>query len=183
MRIVRRMVAVLALLLVAVAGGLAQEPCKRNIEPQGGFSLCVPEGWSIETKADQKFKLLFAPAAETFTASINTKDDESSASLISYVGASIKVILANPPTIGAASIKLVGWTDFATGSGLAGNKAVFETEYKGLLIRTIQYYLDGGKNRKFIVTGTCLLKDKDTFDGVFDRTAKSFRTEIIIVDR
>ena len=173
----------LALLLVAVAVGLAQETCKRDIEPQGGFSLCVPDGWSVETREGQKFKILFAPAAETFTANINVKDDESSASLTSYVGGSIKEILANPPSIAATSIKLVGWTDFATASGLAGNKAVFETEYKGLLIRTVQYYLDDGKNHKFIVTGTCLVKDKDHFDGVFERAAKSFRREIVVVDK
>ena len=176
MRIVKRIVAVFALLLVTAAVGLAQE-CKRDIEPQGGFSLCVPDGWSVETKENQKFKMLFAPAAETFTANINMKDDESSASLTSYVGVSIKEILSNPPSIAATSIKLVGWTDFVTASGLAGNKAVFETEYKGLLIRTVQYYLDDGKNHKFIVTGTCLVKDKDTFDSVFERAAKSFRVD------
>ena len=175
MRIVRRIVAAIALSLFAIAVGQAQESCKRDLEPQGGFSLCVPDGWSLESKEGQKFKMLFAPAGETFTANINMKDDDSSQALTSYVGDSIKTILSNPPNIAATSIKLVGWTDFATASGLAGNKAVFETEYKGLLIRTIQYYLDDGRNRKFIVTGTCLVKDKDAFDSVFDRAAKSFR--------
>jgi len=177
MKVIRRSLVVLGLSLIAISSGLAQETCKRDVEPQGGFSLCVPEGWSVETKPDQKFKLFFAPAAETFTANINLKDDASSASLTSYVGDSIKLVLSNPPKIGAASIKLVGWTDFATASGLNGNKAVFETEYKGLLIRTIQYYLEAGQNHKVIVTGTCLLKDKDTFDSVFDRTAKSLRLD------
>jgi hypothetical protein len=177
MKIIRRSLVVLALLLLAASSGLAQVTCKRNFEPQGGFSLCVPEGWSVEAKPDQKFKLFFAPAAETFTANINLKDDTSSLSLTSYVAASIKQILSNPPAISATSIKLVSWTDFATASGLSGNRAVFETEYKGLLIRTIQYYVDDGQNHKFLVTGTCLLKDKDTFDSVFERSAKSFRVE------
>ena len=176
MRIVKRIAAVLALLLLAAGVGLAQE-CKRDIEPQGGFSLCVPDGWSVETKENQKFKMLFAPAAETFTANINMKDDDSSQALTGYVDASIKEILSNPPAISATSIKLVGRTDFATASGLTGERVAFETEYKGLLIRTIQYYLDDGNNHKFIVTGTCLVKDKDTFDSVFERAAKSFRVD------
>ena len=179
MTIIKRTVTVLALLLIAAAVASAQETCKRDVEPQGGFSLCVPDGWSVETKENQKFKMLFAPAAETFTANINMKDDDSSQALTGYVDASIKEILSNPPAISATSIKLVGRTDFATASGLTGERVAFETEYKGLLIRTIQYYLDDGKNRKFLVTGTCLVKDKDTFDSVFERAAKSFRQEII----
>jgi hypothetical protein len=175
MKFITRGVVVLGLSLIAISSGLAQETCKRDVEP--GLSLCVPIGWSVETKADQKFKTFFAPPAETFTANINLRDDTSSASLKSYVDESIKLVLSNPPEIGAASIKLVGETDFATASGLNGNKVVFETEYKGLLIRTIQYYLEGGQNHKFIVTGTCLVKDKDTFDSVFERAAKSFQVE------
>lgn len=175
MKVIRRSLVVLGLSLIAISSGLAQETCKRDVEP--GFSLCVPEGWTVETKPDQKFKVFFAPAAETFTANINLSDDASSASLTSYVADSIKKILSNPPNIAATSIKLVGWTDFATASGLNGNKAIFETEYKGLLIRTIQYYFNDAQNHKLLVTGTCLVKDKDTFDSVFERAAKSLRLD------
>jgi hypothetical protein len=175
MKLSRKSLAVLGLSLIAISSVGAQEICKRDVEP--GFSLCVPDGWSVETQPDQKLKSFFAPKAETFTANINLRDDPSTASLISYVGQSIKTILSNPPTIAATSIKLVGWTDFATATGLNGNKAIFETEFKGLLIRTVQYYIAAGQDRKFIVTGTCLVRDKDTFDSVFDRAAKSFRVE------
>jgi len=175
MKFIRRSLVVLGLSLFAISSGLAQETCKRYVEP--GFSLCVPDGWSVETQADQKFKAFFAPAAETFTANINLRDESSSASLTSYVADSIKRILSNPPTIAATSIKLVGWTDFATASGVTGNKVIFETEHQGLLIRTVQYYLAAGQSRKFIVTGTCLVKDKDTFDSVFERAAKSLRLD------
>jgi hypothetical protein len=175
MKLIGRSLAVLGLLLIAISGGLAQETCKRDVEP--GFSVCVPDGWSVEAKPDEKFKAFFAPKAETFTANINLRDDTSTAALTSYVGQSIKTILSNPPSISATSIKLVGWTDFATAAGVNGNKAIFETEFKGLLIRTIQYYIDAGQDRKFIVTGTCLVRDKDAFDSVFDRAAKSFRVE------
>jgi hypothetical protein len=175
MKLIGRSLAVLGLLLIAISGGLAQETCKRDVE--SGFSVCVPDRWSVETKANEKLKTLYAPAAETFTANINLRDGTSTASLMSYVGQSIKMVLSNPPSISATSIKLVGWTDFATATGLNGNKATFETEFKGLLIRTVQYYIDGGTDHKFIVTGTCLVRDKATFDSVFDRSAKSFRVE------
>jgi hypothetical protein len=175
MKFITRILVVLALLLLAVSSGLAQETCKRDVDQ--GVSLCVPDGWSVEAQKDQKFKQLFAPTAETFTANINLRDDTSSVLLTSYVAAQIKQILSNPPSLGATSIKLVGSADFATASGVNGNKVVFETEYKGLLIRTVQYYLEPSEDHKVLVTGTCLVKDKDTFDSVFERAARSFRVE------
>ena len=171
----RTVLLVVSVILLGAWSVAAQETCKRNVE--AGFSLCVPDGWSVETQPDQKFKAFFAPKAEPFTANINLRDDTSTASLMSYVGQSIKTILSNPPSISATSIRLVGWMDFATAAGLNGNKAVFETEFKGLLIRTVQYYIDAGQDHKVIVTGTCLVKDKDTFDSVFERAAKSLRVE------
>jgi hypothetical protein len=120
---------------------------------------------------------MFAPATETFTANINIKKEESSLLLSSYAGASIKKVLASSSTLGAASIKLGSWTDFSSTSGLAANKAVFEVEYKGLMITSVQYYFDSGSNQKFVFTGTCLLNDRDAFESIFERAAKSFRLE------
>ena len=177
MRFVRSVVGVLALILFSLSVGLAQETCKRNLEPQGGFSVCVPEGWSVQVRESEKFKMMFAPRAETFTANINIKIEESSTPLSSYAGASIKKVLASSSTLGANSIKLVSWSDFSSTSGLAANRVVFETEYKGLLITTVQYYFDSERNQKFVFTGTCLLKDRDAFESIFERAAKSFRLE------
>ena len=175
MKVLKRSLLVFGVCLIAISNGLAQDTCKRNLE--AGFSLCVPEGWTAEAKPEQKFKMLFAPPGEGFNANINLKEDSSSLSLTAYVGESIKAIMSNPPTIAATNIKLLGWTDFNTSSGLSGNRIVLETEYKGLLIRTIQYYLSDGENHKIIVTGTCLVKDKDRHEGVFDRAAKSLRVD------
>jgi hypothetical protein len=177
MRFVRSAVGVLAVILFTLSVGVAQETCKRNLEPQGGFSVCVPEGWNVQVREGQKFKMMFAPAAEKFTANINIKIEESSSLLSSYAGASVKKVLASSSTLGATSIKLVGWTDFSSTSGLAANRVVFETEYKGLLITTVQYYFDSERNQKFVFTGTCLVKDRDVFESVFERAAKSFRLE------
>ncbi|MDX6577532.1 MAG: hypothetical protein QOE96_3485 [Blastocatellia bacterium] len=175
MKFVRSVVAGLALILFSLSVGVAQETCKRNIEPLGGFSLCVPDGWSVQAREGEKFKMIFGPAAETFTANINIKNENSTFSLPDYAGASIKTVLAN--TVGATSIKLVRWTDFSSTSGLAADRAVFEVEYKGLQITSIQYYFVAGSNKKFVLTGTCLLKDKDAFENLIERAAKSFRLE------
>ena len=178
MKFLRITLIVCGLLLFPIATVVAQhqDECKRDSEPVGGFSFCVPEGWSIKARENEKYRALFAPAVDNFTANINFKDEESRLALANYVGSSIKTIVNSAAKLEASSIKLVGWTDFATTGGLNGNRVVFETEYKGMLIRTVQFYLDGGE-RKFVLTGTCMVKDKDKFDVVFESTAKSFRLD------
>jgi hypothetical protein len=64
-------VGVLALILFSLSIGWAQENCKRNLEPQGGFSLCIPEGWSVQATEGEKFKKIafesiFERAAKSF---------------------------------------------------------------------------------------------------------------------
>ena len=45
-----RSLLLLGMLLPGASGIAAQEVCKRNIEPRGGFSLCVPDGWTVSEK-------------------------------------------------------------------------------------------------------------------------------------
>lgn len=178
MKLMTKTSLVFALLLTGVALGQAQETWQRNVEPQGGFSLCVPEGWSIEAQKDDKFKMLFAPHNDTFTANINFKKADSALSAASFLMASIKdVFVSVPANYGTGGIKLVGWTDFTAAAGRTGSKLVFEVEYKGFLIRSVQYYFEGEGTDRFIITGTCLMKDADSFDHLFDRAAKSFQLE------
>lgn len=163
------------MLLAFTALSVAAQDCKRHAEPTGLFSFCFPEGWTAEARQNEPFKMLFAPRGETFTANINVKDEATQTPLSTYVGNSIRLIISNPARAGRNSVKLVSWGDFVTNSQLKGERIAFETEYRGLLIRTVQYYFGDGPNRKVIITGTCLLSEKDRFEPVFERVAQSFR--------
>ena len=132
----------LVILLCVVSSARAQEACNRHSEPQGGFSLCVPDGWTAQEKEGQKYKLLFAPAAERFVANINMKDDTSAIPLEDYATASVEYIVTNYSKIGATDVKALTRAGFTTEAGLAGIRATFHAEYKGLLVRTIQYYFN-----------------------------------------
>ena len=154
----------------------AQAGCTRHVEPEGGFSICIPDGWIVEQQqADQKFRALFGPRVEGFSPNINFKEEITSAALGDYVTAGIRLILASKERIGADSIVSLGRSDFRTEFGLMGVRADFQTLYKGFLVRTLQYYFDAGNDRKLIVTATSLEKNKAVFDPMFERSAKSFR--------
>lgn len=167
----------LGMLLPGASGVAAQEVCKRNIEPQGGFSFCVPDGWTASEKEGGKYKSLFAPAAEKFTANINMKDDVSAMALGEYATISVDYILKNYAQFGATSVKALTRDSFTTKTGLAGIKATFHAEYKGLLIGTIQYYFSGNPGQKLILTCTVLEADQATLDPVCDRAAKTLQLE------
>lgn len=171
-----RILLIICVTLIA-ARGLAAQNCTRHVEPQGGFSICIPDGWTAQDSQNEKFKMLFGPRVDGFTPNTNFRDEVSTAPLSTYVAAGIKNILASTEKLGATSIELLGQSDFTTDSGMRGTRAVFQTLFKGAVIRTIQYYFDAGNGRKLIVTGTSLDKNKEVFDRFFDRNTKTFRLE------
>ena len=164
-----------ASLILAGTGHISAQSCTRHSEPQGGFSICIPDSWTVTAREGQKYQGLFSPATEGFTPNMNFKEEMSTLPLSEYVASSARQILAAKEKLGATSIEPLGQSDFTTESGMRGIRNVFQTMYKGFLIRTIQYYFDAGSDRKLIVTGTSLDKNKEVFDRVFDRTVKSFR--------
>jgi hypothetical protein len=167
----------LTLLLLFALNCLAQQDCQRHRETEGGFSICVPEGWTVKASADDKFKMIYAPQSGVFTSNINFKEETSAAPLGDYVAAGIKELKSNIEKIGATSIKVISQSDFTTASNLRGVKVVFSTEYKGIQFRQLQYLFDAGGNRKLVVTCTGLEKDQQQLDPVFDRAAKSFQLD------
>jgi hypothetical protein len=172
-----RNLALLGMLLLGASSTVAQEACKRNIEPQGGFSLCVPDGWTASEKEGQKYKFLFAPTAATFTANINMKDEMSASPVEEYATNNADYILKNYMQFGASGVKALTRDSFITKTGLPGFRIAFHTEYKGLLLRTIQYYFNGSLGQKLVLTCTVVEADQVTLDPVCDRAAKTLQLE------
>src|SRR5687767_1709387 len=85
----KRMVFATALVFLFTVAVRAQQVCHRHIEPAGGFSICIPEGWATQEKEGQKFKLLFGPRGQVFTANINFKDEVDPRPLRDYATAAI----------------------------------------------------------------------------------------------
>jgi hypothetical protein len=166
-----------AILFLLTGLNSAQDSCPRHVETGGGFSICVPIGWKVEAREGQKFKLVFAPRGERFTPNLNFRDDNDSRLLDDYATAGIDYLLENYKDVGADSVKLVKREPITTAAGASGVKVTFRSEYKGLLVRSLQYYLNGKGDQKVIMTGTALEVDQETLDPIFDQAAKSFRVE------
>lgn len=173
----KRLLVAILFVFVLAQGNAAQDLCKRHAEPLGGFSFCPPDGWTLATKEGQKYKIVHGPRAQTFTPNINIKDEANAAPLADYVAASTRAILGNYQSIGASSIKVLEQSNFLTANRLAGIRVSFRTEYKGLFIRTLQYYFNAKDGRKLIITCTALEEDKATLDPLFDRAMKTFRLD------
>lgn len=166
-----------ALVFVLALSGFAQQPCKRHIETAGGFSFCPPEGWTASEKPDPKYKSWFAPPVKNFVPNINFKDEANSAALADYVASALQYILANKDKMGADSIEILDQSGFVAASGLTGIRVAFRTHYKGLVIRTIQYYFSGKKGQKLIATATAPDADRETLDPVLDGAVKTLQLE------
>lgn len=174
----RRTLIGVAFVLACALNCAAQESsCQRAMETAGGFSMCAPEGWTVETREGAKYKMLFGPHDTTFVPNINIKDEANPMSLADFVTAGIKSITESSEKLGATSIKLVDRSDFVTDSKLAGVRVSFSVLYKGMTIRSIQYIFNGKADQKLVVTGTSLEANKETTDPILDRAVKTFRLE------
>ena len=156
--------------------GFAQTDCKRQVEPGGGFSYCIPEGWKLNEKQGEKYKFAYT-SGDTFSPNLNIKEDVNTSPLTDYVAASNKYILDNYQKTGATSMKLVAQDDFVTTSGLKSIRMSYRAEFKGLILRVLQYYFSGKAGQRLIVTCTALEEDKATLDPIFERALKSFELD------
>jgi hypothetical protein len=173
-----RVIVLWVLALALSASFAAAQECTRHTEAAGGFSVCLPGGWTAEGSSDSKFKTLFAPSQPgQVRANINFRDDSRDISLSEYVDASVKYMFEHPEQLeGVSELKVASRQSLTTDLGLAYVRVAFHSVFKGFVLRTVQYYFSLGSS-KLIVTGTELEKDQSTFDPLFDRAAKSFKWE------
>jgi hypothetical protein len=171
----KRMLSAVVLLLVLAFGGFAQGVCNRYAEPQAGYSLCVPQGWTVEDKENQKYKLILGPSDTGLTPNIHFIDESNPLALADYAAGSAKYAVEHYAQIGATSMRMVSQSNFRTTSGTPAIRIAYLTEFKGSQIRTLQYYFGDTDNRKLIVTCTFPEAQKETLDPLFERALKSFR--------
>src|SRR5436190_2192033 len=167
-------------MLACALSALAQETCTRHMEAAGGFSYCLPAGWTVQEYPGQKFKVVTGPTSEVFTANINVQANNNTAELRSYADAGIKAYLANGGSLGKNNLSLAGRSEFITDSGEKADKAVFRVEHKGMMVLVLQYVVDTGKG-KLHFTGTTLESEKGVNEKLFDAAMKTFKIEKLTV--
>jgi hypothetical protein len=152
---------------------VCQEKCRAHVESDAGFSFCPPRGWTEAN--DQKPIFFRGPASEGFVPNFNMRTEASDSPLPVYLAATQRSILGHPERLGVSSIVLVEQTEFATRSPAAGFKVIYRSEYKGMIVRSLQYLFDGKSGQKVILTCTVLERDAKTFDQVCDAAARTFQ--------
>src|SRR5215213_2709656 len=95
----------LTLILAFSQACTAQETCERHAEPEGGFSFCPPEGWTIAEDSRLKFKAVYGPRSDGFIPSINIIKVNDAVSLKETVSISIEHYPASAKRLGANYIK------------------------------------------------------------------------------
>jgi hypothetical protein len=162
----------LCLAFLAVPG-FAQKDCVKYVDTTGGFSFCVPEGWTLTVQPGQKFKVVMGPASQFFVANINIQVNKNTTELRSYADAGIKAYLASKSPIGAQNLTLLSRSDFLTDSKERADKAVFREEYQGKVLVIIQYVIDTGTG-KLHLAGTTLAAERNVNEKLFDASMKTF---------
>lgn len=165
----------IAFVVLFATSALAQTTCTRHNEPTGRFSYCPPAGWVAKDSASGgPYKTFTTPPGSKMLANMNVKEEVTTASNNEYMAAALKIMLAGNPDKGAEATKVVGWTDFTTTSNIRGSKMIYETFYKGMQLRTVQYVFDL-PGKKLLLTGTSLESDKDVTEWLFEAAAKSLK--------
>ncbi len=169
--------AITLLILTFVVANNAQAKCERYSPPGAGFSVCIPEGWTLQDDdKGAKFKNAVSPASSGSPANLIFLLDETPLKLKEYVDASNVETLKNPATLGFSSIKLASRSDFVTDTNEPGVKSVFLETYQGTQLYAVQYMYDAGK-KKLIITFTTLESAKAVNEKIFDAAVKTLKAD------
>lgn len=164
------------LILLSAAISFGQGMCTRHHEALGNFSYCPPSGWSPRDPKSGSYKSFVTADGSPVRGNFNLTTEATAVDHDAYMGAALRLLLAENEKKGLGATKLVGWTEFSTDSKIQGSRPVYETLRDGALLRTVQFVLDF-PGKKLILTCTSLAADKDAADKIFDGVAKTIRLE------
>ncbi len=176
-KFMKKNLVILFFVLVFVVSGSSQEICTKYTPIGGGFSICLPDGWTNEAMDEGKYRMIVGTTINGFRTNLNFKDEAYTGSLKAYTDAGVAGVLKNGAVkSGAAAVTLKSRSDFVTSNGQTGIKVVFDVEYQGIQIISTQYYFDL-PGKKLIMTFTTLESEIQLNGPIFDAAVRSFRGE------
>lgn len=152
---------ILVALLLSFAIG--QEANSKYVEPIGGFSYTIPQGWVLREVPGWKYKVAFGPPINGFAPNINVVDETYSGTVDDYAESNLKVIFAMADKLGMKNFRLISKTAFTTSLQQHGVKAVIESEREGKPIWQSFYFFGGKDGKRFVVTCTVPLDVKEQY--------------------
>lgn len=133
------------------------------------FVIAIPTGWQHFTRQSSGFNILFlmAPQANNFNPNLNLlSENVSGATLDEYVE-------ANKQNMSKSNMVFDSEGDI-TISGIKAKYTTSHFNYQGTDIATKTYFVI--KNGlAYVLTGSCLPTQKDTYRPIFDATVQTFK--------
>lgn len=166
---------IITLLLLIVFGiqAHAQEKCNTYSEPSIGVTFCAPQNWLITKNEGGQYSKIFGERHQDFTPNINVNAVTYAASLSKTADEVVKDLLKTKGYGKASRIEVKSKIEFAAET--KGIKVVYDGEFNGLNVRTIQYFFKGLGNTKIAVTATLLLSDADTLEKLIDASINTLK--------
>jgi hypothetical protein len=148
-------------------------PPKRNISKliidTNKFSIATPPGWQRHIQTSNGFEILFimAPPVSGFSPNVNILTED-------LKGLSPEEYLkTNVENMKNANMILDDSGDFDA-DGLRGKYTTSTFNYQGTNIATKSYvFIKDGL--AYVLTGSCLITQKDIYRPIFDKTVKTFK--------
>ncbi|BAU54536.1 hypothetical protein [Mucilaginibacter gotjawali] len=133
------------------------------------FSIALPAGWKHFVKESQGFKILFlmSPPVDNFSPNLNIlTEDAHGASMEEYMTASDE-------NMKSGGMVKDGSGDFEV-NGFSGKYStnVFNYQGRNIALKTYVFIKNG---LAYVITGSCLTTQKDSYRPIFDKAVKTFK--------
>jgi hypothetical protein len=132
------------------------------------FRVAVPKAWRKDIKEMSGFRILFfyAPMDAGSTPNINfLTEDMHGATADQYIAASKQKVQSGGIVVGESG-------NFS-GNGVSGMYSLNTMNYAGTELAE-KLYIFTKDNTAYVITGTCLLNQKDKYQPMFDKIVKTF---------
>ncbi|MDR0320654.1 MAG: hypothetical protein LBI28_04055 [Treponema sp.] len=140
----------------------------RYYERTGGYSIRLPETWSVVEFPGLKYKVIVGPVENDFRLSINFVDENFAGQLDGYIDASLEAVS------NIHGFTLVQRGEFVTLNNLKGERVEIGVFQNNRNIRLIFYFFPGKGDKKLVVTAGVPSEVADSYYETFDEIIKTF---------
>lgn len=158
-------------LLILYIPVFSQSKVKEVLEPEGGFAYSIPYDWTVARIDGMPYQIARDKAVGGFAPNINILQEKNKFTFPEYIKANIaqlKEFISEYTEISSE--------DFVSAAGLKGKKHTCSDKQVGKNLFQAFYFYETKDKSKVIITGSCLIGDKEKYLPVFDSIAKSFKT-------
>ena len=151
----------------------AQDKCNRYSETSIGITFCAPTNWLIKKAEGEPYADIYGEARNGLAPNINVQAGPFKGTLSEATDSGISVVLKSKGN-GVTEIEVKSRSEFAA-ANTKGFKVNYDSEVRGINIRSIQYFFSGKGDTKIVITATLLLSDVEKLESIIDESIKTLK--------